>query len=247
MKGPYKSPLRIQRGGGDFFDMENVNYVWNTYFKPNMTEQIRLLPDSILYGSLILALVTQSYSMAIFSVALLESGIIGSGLRNLISYMDLIRSAPEIPADPSVCMSSFYSPTVEALLHFGPKSIQSAFPSFPIYFLATACSYIVTSLFMQKEELESLGPEYASRYYIGVFASFLLLLIVTAYRMAYGCERIGIVLLTLFTGLLVGGLLVYQMNQLLGRNAINLTGVPLLRERTRDGKPLYVCPQKVNE
>lgn len=247
MKGPTKSPLRIQRGGAEFFNLDNINYIWTAFVKPNITEQIRLLPDSILYGSLILALVTQSYSLAIFAVSLLEAGLVGTGLRNLVSYMDLMRSAPEISPDPSVCNSSYYSPTVEYLLHFGPTSIQSAYPSFPIYFLATACSYVISSLYMQKQELEALGPSYAARYYMGIFASFLLLITVTSYRMAYGCERVGVVLLTLFTGFLVGGLIMFQMNQLLGRNAINLTGVPLLRERTRDGKPLYVCPKQVNE
>jgi hypothetical protein len=247
MKGPLKSPLRIQHGGANFLDMKNIQYILDQYVKPNLSEQIRLLPDSIFYGSLILALVTQSYAMAIFAVSLLEAGLIGTGLRNLISYMDLIRSAPEIPADPAYCDSSFRSPTIESMLHFGPASIQSAFPSFPIYFLSVAGSYVITSMMMQKEELEALGPAYASCFYIGIASVLLLILIVSSYRMIYGCERVGVVILTLLTGFLIGGLITYQMNQLLGRNAINLTGIPLLRERTRDGKPLYVCPQKVGQ
>ena len=46
---------------------------------------------------------------------------------------------------------------------------------------------------------------------------------------------------------IVGGLIVFQNNQLFGRDAINLTGIPLLKERARDGRPLYVCPQKTSE
>lgn len=247
MKRPMKSPLIIQQGGGDFFDLANIQYFFTNYLGPNVKESIRLLPDSVFYGSLILALVTQSYPTAIFAVALLESGLIGSGIRNLISYMDLLHTLPEVPMDPSVCDSSYFSPTIEFMLHLGPESIKSAFPSFPVFFLATACSYVVSSLYLQKDELEALGKAYSARFYISIFASFLLLLAVSSYRLAYGCNQVGVLLLTLFLGFLIGLGLVYQMYRLLGRNAINLTGVPLLRERTRDGKPLYVCPKQVNQ
>lgn len=91
-----------------------------------------------------------------------------------------------------------------------------------------------------------MGPSYSARFYISIFASFLLLLSLSAYRLANSCENVGVILVTILTGLIIGSLISYQMNQVLGPNAINLTGVPLLRERTRDGKPLYVCPQQVS-
>jgi hypothetical protein len=54
----------------------------------------------------------------------------------------------------------------------------------------------------------------------------------------------GTVIASLALGLFVGALILYQNAMLLGRDSTNLTGIPLLRERTRDKKPLYVCPQK---
>ena len=44
-------------------------------------------------------------------------------------------------------------------------------------------------------------------------------------------------------GLVVGFLLVRQNISLLGPTSINLLGIPLLRNRTADGKKLYVCPK----
>ena len=97
---------------------------------------------------------------------------------------------------------------------------------------------------MQKDELEALGPSYSSRFYLSAFISSLLLLIVSTYRLYYHCEGVGTVIATFLLGIVVGGLILYQNAMLLGRDSTNLTGIPLLRERTRDKKPLYVCPQK---
>jgi hypothetical protein len=252
MSKSMKSPLRIQKGGGDFLDMGNLQYIWNTYLVPNFQEQIRLLPDSIIFGSLFVALVTQSYSTVMFAVAMLEAGIAGGLLQTLFTYLDILHTAPSIPDKPSACVSSYSTPTLETLFMIckdklcGGK-ISSGVPSFPIYFLATAISYVVGSMYTQKEELEALGPAYAARFYIAIFASFLLLVLVTFYRVANGCDGLGTIIMTLLFGFLIGGLLMYQNMALLGRDATNLTGIPLLRERTRDGKPLYVCPQKTSE
>ena len=247
-----KSPLHIQRGGGDFLDMNNLEYIWKTYLVPNFTEQIRILPDSIIFGSLFIALVTQSYSTAIFGASMLEAAVFGSLLQAMFTYMDILHTAPMNPEDGSKCMSSYNTPTLETLFNICKDKlcsgkIPSGVPSFPIYFLATAISYVVGTMYTQKDELQALGPAYAARFYIAIFASFLLLVIVTFYRIANGCDGLGTVIFTLFFGFLIGALLVYQNNSLLGRDSTNLTGIPLLRERTRDGRPLYVCPQKTSE
>ncbi len=244
-----RSPLQIQRGGADFLDMGNVEYVWKNFVVTNLQAQIRLLPDSILAGSLIVALLTQSYSTAMFGVAMLEAGVVGALLQTLLTYMDLFHTMPSNPEFPGRCASDYRTPTLETIFQYcrdkmcGGK-IASGVPSYPIYFLATAISYVIASMFSQKQELEALGPSYSARFYIGLFASFLLLVIVTCYRLFNGCDGLGTILFTLFVGGLVGALLMYQNTLLLGRDATNLTGVPLLRERTRDGKPLYICPQK---
>lgn len=247
-----KGPLRIQKGGADFLDMNNLQVIWNSYIVPNFQEQIRLVPDSIIFGSLFIALLTQSYSTVMFAVAMLEAGIAGGLVQALFTYMDIFHTSPSIPDKPSACVSSYSSPTLETLFSLckdklcGAK-IASGVPSFPVYFLATASSYVVSSMYSQKQELEALGPAYAARFYISIFVSCLLLLLVTFYRVANGCDGFGTIILSLLFGFIMGGLLFYQNFALLGRDSTNMAGVPLLRERTRDGKPLYVCPQKASE
>lgn len=239
---------RSQRGGEepmkDFLDMANFKYVWDVILKPNILEEIRLLPDSLVVGSFLLALLTMSFPMSIFTGSLLEAGLIGGGLKSLFSYFDLMHTAPLQTTDPSMCVSGYKTPTVESLLSFSPVSIKSAVPSFPMFFLATASSYVVSSMYSQSEELTALGPSYSSRYYIAIIATTLFMFIAGAYRISVGCEGFGVIAISLFLGLILGALLVFQNNALFGRDSTNLTGIPLLRERTRDGKPLYVCPQR---
>ena len=130
---------------------------------------------------------------------------------------------------------------------FSTANATSALPSSPIFILTTATSYIIGSMYSQKQELEALGPAYSARFYIAIAASTLLLFAVSMYRMSNSCEGLGVILMSIILGIIVGGLIVFQNNQLFGRDATNLTGIPLLKERTRDGRPLYVCPQKTRE
>jgi hypothetical protein len=52
----------------------------------------------------------------------------------------------------------------------------------------------------------------------------------------------GVILISLAFGFLLGLLLAFQNNSLLGKEALNVLGVPYFASRTADGKPIYVCP-----
>ena len=65
---------RNQKGGAnEFFDMKNVTDIWSNTIKPLGEEQFRLLPDSIIFGSAILAFLTQSFAMVMFLVIMLDT------------------------------------------------------------------------------------------------------------------------------------------------------------------------------
>ena len=237
------SPL-FMRGGG-FSDA--VVTQWNTasgIFTPLIAEVFRLMPDGVLFGSAFFALLSQSYPMAIFVATMLEASLVGVGLQKLMTYLDLARTLPSLSDDPSRCYPSTFAPSLETLMTLNRDTISSAFPSFPIFFISTAASYIVGAMWSMKRELEALGPEYAARFYIAIVISTLLLFCSITYRIAYGCDGVGILIVTTLFGLLLGALLAYQNVHLLGRDALNFAGIPLLIERTKDGKPLYVCTTK---
>ena len=240
------SPLSMKGGGlTDAISTEWSNL--SSVFKPLLIEIFRLFPDSILFGSFFFALVSQSYPMSIFVVSMLETSAIAGLLQKLMTYLDFARSLPNLNEDPSKCYPSALSPSLESLLRFNQDSLSSAFPSFPIFFISTASAYVVGSVWAQKRELEALGPEYAARFYIAIAITTLLLFTSIAFRLSYGCEGVGTLLVTTLFGLVLGGLLIFQNNSLLGRDSTNFSGIPLLRERTKDGKPLYVCTGRTKD
>ena len=237
------SPLHMRGGGlGDAIATQWGNA--SSLFKPLISEVFRLMPDGILFGSAFFALMSQSFPMAMFVVAMLEASLVGVGLQKLMTYMDLARTLPSLTAEPEKCYPSTFAPSLESVMTFNRGTLSSAFPSFPIWFMSTASAYVVGSVWSQKRELEALGPEYAARFYIAVAVTTLLLFATITYRLAYACDGVGILLVTAIFGLVLGSLLVYQNNYLIGRDATNFSGIPLLIERTKDGKPLYVCTEK---
>jgi hypothetical protein len=213
-------------------------------FTPLIAEIFRLLPDGVLFGSAFFALLSQSFPMAIFVATMLEASLVGIALQKLMTFMDLSHTLPSLPDDMGKCYPSTFAPSLETLMTLNRDTISSAFPSFPIFFMSTAASYIVGAMWSMTRELEALGPEYAARFYIAVAVSALLLFATITYRLAFGCDGVGILIVTLLLGLTLGGLLSYQNIYLLGRDAVNFAGIPLLIERTKDGKPLYVCTTK---
>jgi hypothetical protein len=237
------SPLRM-RGGG--FTDAVTTQVGNatSLVSPIVSETFRLLPDGILFGSAFFALLSQSYPMAIFVVTMLETSLVGIGLQKMMTFMDLARTLPTITEEPGKCYPSTFAPSLETLMTLNRDTLSSAFPSFPIFFMSTASAYIVGAMWSMKRELEALGSDYAARFYIAIITSALLLFATLSYRLAFGCDGVGILILSLLLGLVLGGLLSYQNIYLLGRDAVNFAGIPLLVDRTKDGKPLYVCTTK---
>ena len=128
---------KVQKGGAtDFFDMKNVTDVWSNTIKPLGEEQFRLLPDSIIFGSAILAFLTQSFSMVIFFVSMIETAGIQAGLQSLFGYLDANRLIPSAAAATPQCRSGFMKSTLESLSFMAGSTIPSAYPSPPLFFLS---------------------------------------------------------------------------------------------------------------
>jgi len=70
-----------------------------------------------------------------------------------------------------------------------------------------------------------------------------LLFVFISFRITYGCDTFGIVMLTAPIGIFIGAMLVQQNIRLFGPSAVNLIGIPLLENRTASGKKIYVCPK----
>jgi hypothetical protein len=209
-----------------------------------LREIIRLVPDSLLLGSGLFALMTQNYPMGVLFGTLIEIIFLTVGIQNLATYLDLPKSLPERTSISKECKSGFQSPTLQNVSIFFKMDIKSAFPSAPVFILTAALSYVITAMQGFTAELSELGPAFSTRYYIGIVLSFILMFIVAMFRLLNNCDGIGIIILSILLGYSLGSVLCWQNNILWGRESTNVLGIPVFANTTADGSPIYICPTR---
>jgi hypothetical protein len=202
-------------------------------------EILRILPDSVIIISGLMALLTSSFPMAVFFLSLLEAIAGFHVFRKTLNMLDITFVKPSDQLFTAKCQTGFQSATLQSF--FGSPDVTNAIISPPLYILSTAATYLFMGLNAQMQELEALGPDYSSRYYISVFALCVFLFVLGVYRLHSGCEGIATVILSIAVGLALGALLIYQNRAILGPESINMLSIPLLKNRAVTGEKLYVC------
>jgi hypothetical protein len=199
------------------------------------------MPDALVLGTGFFSLVTLSFSYGMFFVALLESLGIYHFLRTTNNRLGIV---PLIPLRESLgarCRSGITTLSASSLSLFGGL-VSPQFPSAPLFIMGVAGAYVLMSMQVLSRELEAMGKEFTTRYYVAQVAIPLLVLFLVAYRIFYACDSPGNALLSVVLGAIVGALLIEQNRRLFGESSLNLIGVPLLRQRTASGEKLYICP-----
>jgi hypothetical protein len=215
--------------------------VRNDVVVPTFHEFMRSLPDSLLFGSSIFGLITQSFPVGIFVLAMMELAL----TQRLIGGFFQATGGDNLHAASDICMSGLPSPYQISLV--GTILQETTFPSGAVFFVSGVIAYTLASSFNFTKELEELGkkePEWKARIPLGVVFSFLFMLLFSFWRYANGCESAPVILGSVFFGLLVGGLIYLLHVYLFGRDAINFLGVPLLASRAALGRPLYACAKQ---
>ncbi len=219
-----------------------ITAIWNSYPGAVLMELLRLYPDGLLLGTALFAFVTQNFAYAMFSLIVLESIAISIGLNKVFSFVDLGRTIPGKGANEEVCRSAFQSPTAEGLANMFEFGALSGFPSTHMFVASSAISYVMNAMMDLKNELSALGPEYATKFYVGLVLSIVFLLIIGLYRFNYNCEGMGNLMISLLLGLAFGYAFVQQNKVWFGRESLNIVNIPLFKYRDTNGKPIYICP-----
>jgi len=204
-------------------------------------EAMRILPDGLILGIGFFSVLTLSFPHGLFFASLLEALLAFHGLRAINERIGLFNFLPGKKSLSNRCRTGFSNITMDGLTMFG-EGLRSAFPSAPLFMLSTAAAYMFGSLSALKKELDTLGPEYSMRLSIAAIFLPTLIVLVTLYRLLNSCDEMGTMIATILVGGLLGLALTLQNRRLFGDSALNLIGVPLLRQRTAAGEKLYVCP-----
>ncbi len=204
---------------------------------PLPTEFMRGLPDSLFVGTAFYSLITQNFPLGILVLAMLEFSILAWVFSGLLSS---VSNNQEYPGE-GLCVPGIPSPFQISLLgHLYPKS---AFPSSPILFVSACFTYIATSIYNFKEELDELSktePEWKVRIPLSILFSVIIMFIYVFWRVLHTCDSALSALGSVALGTMFGGFIYLLHVYLFGRDSINFLGVPLLMERGAEGRPLYL-------
>lgn len=204
-------------------------------------------PDAVFFGSGFIALLTLSFSFAVFFLSLLEGTVIFHAIHALNKNLQIVPTGP-LEGEVSTCKSGLEGTSIQGLSVFD-TGLASAFPSSHVYIMSFIASYLVSVLLYFREELEilsaSYGEEYQTRVYVSVIGFAFLLFGLMSYRLLYNCDSSMNIILSLLIGLFLGALIAKQNGMLFGKESINLLGVPILRRRDENGNDLYVCSPNV--
>ena len=211
-----------------------------------LLEMIRIFPDGLIITSGIYAMITQSIPFGIFCMSMVEASGVYYLLRWIFSYLG--RAELKTGKLNEMCSTGFRNPQTLNSLSIFSSSLDTTdglfehFPSSPVYIVSAASGYLVSTLALQKNDLEALGPEFSVKYYISIVFLPLLIFTFIYFRVSYNCESVPVLTLSAAIGFIVGVLLVQQNIKLFNKSGINLLGIPQMTTVTASGQKIYVCP-----
>ncbi len=200
----------------------------------------RLLPDSLLFGSLLLYILTHNISFGIFSLFLVESSL----LHKLIAlgFSKAVGSTPV--TKEAKCYPGFRTPRLEV-----ERMLSSnQYPSISTYSLSAISAYLGLSMNSFRDTLDTMGPEWTARFgvAIGFIVTFVVLFLLT--RFLRGCETFSETMIASMFGILVGTMSYFLHSRVFGQESVNFLGLPFLVDKASKGEPIYVCTSsKVGE
>jgi len=196
-------------------------------------ESLFLLPDSLVFGSFLFGVLTLSIQHSLFFASILESLVFLYGYQYLSAFL-LGNSLENITCKPSLFKYTFDN-------IFMNSSVNPNFPSYGMYIVSFASTYLAASLATIKQELDVLDTSYIKQYNYGLVCLGILTITYALLRTYLKCDTAASIGLGLVFGCVTGFAIVYQNTHLFGRNSINFMGIPLLRSKTADGQPIYIC------
>lgn len=219
-------------------EMEQTWSTITTFFSETMLSPIvelySLMPDSILFGSLLLYVITQNLSYGVFSFFIFETIL----SHRFLSWIMIQTFGPPRSAEPNMkCRAGFKT----SQLNVQRMLIHNQYPSYAIFSITSIGTYLGLSTYEFSNTFDAMGSEWTGRsrsayFFIGaIIVTFLL-------ARPYACNESGSEMAIAFLFALLFGFAFFKLNVLMfGEEAVNFLGLPYLSEKAADGTPIYVC------
>jgi hypothetical protein len=201
-----------------------------------------LAPVIFTMGALFVSFITLNYPLFVFSLSSAEAFLVYNAISTAATYtatpFTATKETPGEQGKQSKCSSVFQSMNPSRFKYFMSHGIVKEFPNSPLYFISFAAAYCLQSMSFFSEEASELGPQYSNRQYIGILATALFITLYSIYLLAYGCDGVFNLLITIIIGLVVGYLICYQNYFLLGKTGVDLLFIPPIARRSGMD---YIC------
>jgi hypothetical protein len=196
-----------------------------------ITEIHMLMPDSILFGSILMYFLTQNMAFGIFAIFIFETVI----SHKLISWVSS-QAVGSSRSDDIKCRSGYKIPQFNAQRMFS----HDTYPSYGTFSITAIGTYLALATREFSNTLDAMGSEWASRKTIAyIFISLVIATFITA--RLWNCDSTSEIAVALIFAVVVGAIFFYINKSIFGEESMNFLGLPYLVSKESQGSPIYVC------
>jgi hypothetical protein len=197
----------------------------------SITEIHMLIPDSILFGSILMYFLTQNISFGIFAIFIFETVV----SHRLISWVSSQAVGSSRPSDIQ-CRVGYKTP------QFKPERMFShdQYPSYGVFSITAIGTYLSLATNEFSSTFDAMCEEWVFRKKIAYMFASIIPLIFIGFRWM-NCDSIGDIITAVLFALIVGSIFFYVNKAIFGEEAMNFLGLPYLVNKNSEGSPIYIC------
>jgi len=197
------------------------------------------IPHSVLFGSIIMYMITMSISYGVFAIFILEL---------ILSHRFISWFITEIygPASSKGTNLNCYAGFKTAQEQVSRILSGHEYPSYSFFSITAIATYLGLSTFTYSDTLKKMGTEWDSRpavaygFIICVLIAFLLV------RLATECDRVTELIIAFIVAVICGAIFFKANIALFGDEAVNFLGLPYMVSKNSNGDTVYVCVKNQN-
>jgi hypothetical protein len=196
-----------------------------------ITEIHMLMPDSILFGSILMYFLTQNISFGIFAIFIFETVF----SHRLISWVASQAVGSSRSSDIQ-CRVGYKTP------QFKPERMFShdSYPSYGVFSITAIGTYLSLATAQFSSTLDAMGTEWTFRKKFAYGFATVIPLIYILFRWK-NCDNISDIITAVALAIIVGAIFFYINKALFGEEAMNFLGLPYLVDKDSQGTPIYIC------
>jgi len=198
-------------------------------------ELCRLIPDSILFGSIVLYFLTQNIAFGIFGIFIVETVF----SHRLISwlYTQSVGPSRSMTADTIKCHAGFRTPQWKVDRMFSHDN----YPSYSIFSITSIGTYLYLATSEFSSTLKAMGSQWESRQMVASSLLALVLVCFVLVRWSAGCESWAEMGIAMLFAIIVGIVFFFINKNLFGVEGMNFLGLPYLVSKESKESPIYIC------